>query len=292
MAWSNQWSRVRSKAVQVARGAAVAVVLLCVAAGIARADAQHDALARARHDLAVSEQVLARLTERVEVARASAATRPEERARLDEYLVRVRALVAENRERVRHLEERVAGQSRSNTGGSGAPIAAATEAEQVAMLDAKLNNSLEAFDQLLLDEARKARAREAEASADAGNGGSGVRSGKGGKGAAGSRNAGSAGGDSTAAKRGADKDSGAEARSDGGPRGTTSDGSPGGPVGGSERGASGTETAGAPPADVGDGNDDDIVARQIRKAAEAERDPELRKKLWDEYRKYKQGTSG
>jgi len=30
---------------------------------------------------------------------------------------------------------------------------------------------------------------------------------------------------------------------------------------------------------VGDGNDDDIVARQIRKAAESETDPELRKKL-------------
>jgi hypothetical protein len=43
---------------------------------------------------------------------------------------------------------------------------------------------------------------------------------------------------------------------------------------------------------VGDGNDDDIVARQIRRAAETEADPELRKKLWDEYRKYKQGTSG
>jgi hypothetical protein len=43
---------------------------------------------------------------------------------------------------------------------------------------------------------------------------------------------------------------------------------------------------------VGDGSDDDIVARQIRKAAESEPDPELRQKLWDEYRKYKQGTQG
>ncbi|MGV6807331.1 MAG: hypothetical protein ACWA5K_05455, partial [bacterium] len=41
------------------------------------------------------------------------------------------------------------------------------------------------------------------------------------------------------------------------------------------------------PADVGDGRDDDIVARQIREAAMKETDPVLREKLWDEYRKYK-----
>lgn len=42
-----------------------------------------------------------------------------------------------------------------------------------------------------------------------------------------------------------------------------------------------------PPDDVGDGQDDDIVARQLREAAEAETDPELREKLWEEYRAYK-----
>lgn len=46
---------------------------------------------------------------------------------------------------------------------------------------------------------------------------------------------------------------------------------------------------GAAPADVPDGHDDDIVARQIREAAIAETDPELKDKLWDEYRKYKRG---
>jgi hypothetical protein len=43
------------------------------------------------------------------------------------------------------------------------------------------------------------------------------------------------------------------------------------------------------PPDVGDGSDDDIVARQLREAAEKEEDPELREKLWDEYRAYKKG---
>jgi hypothetical protein len=30
-----------------------------------------------------------------------------------------------------------------------------------------------------------------------------------------------------------------------------------------------------------------VVARQLREAATAEKDPVLREKLWDEYRKYK-----
>lgn len=46
------------------------------------------------------------------------------------------------------------------------------------------------------------------------------------------------------------------------------------------------------PIDVPSGDDDDVIARQLRKAAAQEQDPELREKLWDEYRKYKkQGAS-
>ena len=41
------------------------------------------------------------------------------------------------------------------------------------------------------------------------------------------------------------------------------------------------------PADIPDGTDDDVVARQIREAAMKEQDPELREKLWEEYRKYR-----
>jgi hypothetical protein len=40
------------------------------------------------------------------------------------------------------------------------------------------------------------------------------------------------------------------------------------------------------PPDIGDGSDDDVVARQIREAALNEQDPALREKLWQEYRNY------
>ena len=43
------------------------------------------------------------------------------------------------------------------------------------------------------------------------------------------------------------------------------------------------------PADLASAEGDDIIARQLREAAMKEPDPELREKLWDEYRKYKRG---
>ncbi len=277
----------------------LAAALLGAATGIVRAEAQSnsrsDVLVQARHDLAISEQVLARLTQRVATVRASSTTLAGERAQLDEYLVRVRALVATNRARVRSLEDQAAVKSSGASGApeSARPVAVATEAERVAMLDEKLRNSLEAFDKLLLDEARKARAHEVEAAAaDGGSGGGGGEGGNGGAGnRAGKHSAGSKNGQSGGRQAGASK-TGAEEASRDGSHGVVQEGSPGGPIGGSDPTASGQESASAPPPpDVGNGNDDDIVARQIRKAAEQEPDPELRKKLWDEYRKYKQGVT-
>lgn len=62
--------------------------------------------------------------------------------------------------------------------------------------------------------------------------------------------------------------------------------------GGRQRGAATGTRADLPhdaPSDVGNGNDDDVVARQLREAAESEADPALREKLWAEYRAYKRG---
>jgi hypothetical protein len=64
-----------------------------------------------------------------------------------------------------------------------------------------------------------------------------------------------------------------------------------GSVGGGIGGRSGAPpTDGAkypPPPDIPNGNDDDVVARQLREAAMREPDPAIREKLWTEYRKYK-----
>jgi len=263
------------------RLAGVASLLAAIALTPAQADPRSE-LAQARHDLAISEQVLARVSERVETARSDSSTSPQERQRLDDYLARVRDLVELNRQRVRSLEQTAevlpASLPAGGTGGGGVP-AAATQAEEVAALDAKLSGSLAEFDQLLLEEARKARARAPTRASASGSaaGSNGEAAGKG------ARKSGSKGSGANGAA--GSSGSSADAKQSG-----SGPGSPGGRIEGTDPGTPGA-TAAVPP-DVGDGSDDDIVARQIRRAAETESDPELRAKLWDEYRKYKQGTKG
>jgi hypothetical protein len=50
-------------------------------------------------------------------------------------------------------------------------------------------------------------------------------------------------------------------------------------------------SATAPKATIPDGDDNDVIARQLREAAEAETDPKVKEKLWAEYRKYKNQQS-
>lgn len=145
-----------------------------------------------------------------------------------------------------------------------------TRTEATSTLDAELNADLGEFDQRLLREQERVKAK---ASGPAG------RSGTGAAGAAGASGEGGAESGTSSGSRSAVERTGADA--------------------GLERPA---ETAGAgkgqksasppppPPPDTPDGRDDDVVARQLREAAEQETDPELRKKLWDEYRRYKQGV--
>lgn len=64
-------------------------------------------------------------------------------------------------------------------------------------------------------------------------------------------------------------------------------GSVGGGMGGRRGGAPPTPAIYEAPDDIPEGNDDDVVARQLREAAMREPDPEVRDRLWNEYRKYK-----
>jgi len=59
-------------------------------------------------------------------------------------------------------------------------------------------------------------------------------------------------------------------------------------AGGGQRSGGAGATAFEPPVDIPDAGDDDIVARQLREAAENEPDPQLRARLWEEYREYKE----
>lgn len=141
--------------------------------------------------------------------------------------------------------------------------------EQLAGLDAELFAGLGEFDEMLLREQERVRAAApmTDAAGDAGM---------------------SEGADGTDGTDGAEGTEGAEGESatesQGGTDARSSNGGGAGPGSRRPGGKPGT------PADIPDGSDDDVVARQLREAAEKETDPELKKKLWEEYRKYKKGT--
>ncbi len=142
-----------------------------------------------------------------------------------------------------------------------------TDAERAAVLDAELNAELGEFDQRLLREQEQVKAAKPR-TAGGGQGGAGSA-------AEGGRSGGLA---------------------DSGDPGATDESRENGdlaappPASGAAGGPGHQTTVRDQPKDVPDGSDDDVVARQLREAAQRETDPELKKKLWEEYRKYKQGT--
>ncbi len=161
---------------------------------------------------------------------------------------------------------------------------AVTPEEQRAAINRRIDDSLVVFDRGIRtaqDAINKERG-EAEAAGAAGGNGSGEGSGPFG---AGSGAGGTGGAKGTSGSAGTGSGSGAAA-----PGASTAG------QGSSNHGAGTPSSAGAGgggggpshvPADVGDGNDDDIVARQLREAAMKEKDPKLQEKLWQEYRDYK-----
>jgi len=166
------------------------------------------------------------------------------------------------------------GHKGSDTGG------ARTGEEQTSGLDRKLDRSLEEFDGLLLDEQQ--RVAEASGAAHSGSSGSG---------GSGSRAPGQSGEGAPAAESNPRRESGASA-SGGSPDAPT--GKPGEQQSGAAGATSSRESDQRPPipSDVGDGGDDDVIARQLREAAMSEEDPDLREKLWQEYRDYKESLGG
>jgi hypothetical protein len=154
-----------------------------------------------------------------------------------------------------------------------------TAEEQVAALDEMLMAGLGEYDERLLREQERIKAATPNTNSDSGGGAGGDGGGGDGDG----------GGDQ------GDSDSDGEANGQGGmagnsqETGTTGGQREGGAVDNSGRSGEGGSESEQPP-DVGDGSDDDVVARQLREAAEKETDPELKEKLWEEYRRYKKGT--
>ena len=160
-----------------------------------------------------------------------------------------------------------------------------TAEEQVEALDAMLMAGLGEYDERLLREQERIKAdapsNDSGSGGGAGSGGEGDGDGSGGEG----DSEGDAGGDGNSDGRNSGGTAGTNPQS-----GQTGGQPAGGPVD-SSRGSGERGNDRDQPADIPDGSDDDVVARQLREAAEQETDPELKEKLWEEYRRYKRGTN-
>jgi hypothetical protein len=262
-------------------------------------------LEKARDDLRVSQATEKRIAAELEKLKQSGNASAEDIRNYEAYHERVQAMVAENRKIVEKME---AAQARHSSASKGSQAAASGESEvgsdpsipeeitqdQVAALDRQLSASLGEFDAMLLKEmetietesAEKMRdlAQEAAAAAkrlkekgvDLGSDESestddaskqdeqGDQGEEGQQGKAGEKEASS----SSQTEPGSDDDAVASRDQ---PKG---DGS--GPTG--KKGSRYSK------------KDDDIVARQLREAAENETDPELKEKLWKEYEDYRSNT--
>jgi hypothetical protein len=165
-----------------------------------------------------------------------------------------------------------------------------TPQEQVAALDRMLNAGLGEYDEKLLHEQERIKAATPNDNSDAG--------GDGGAGDGGAGDGSQGDGSEGEGSEGEGSEDGSEGE------GQETEGSPGGNrpgdqsgdqrSGGPEDGSTGSADQGSDsdqPSDIPDGSDDDVVARQLREAAENETDPELKAKLWEEYRRYKRGTN-
>jgi hypothetical protein len=254
----------------------------------ASADTADARLAEARKNLRISEETEKRIASELEKLKKSGSASPEAVGDYEAYLKNVQAMTAENRKILEKMEKsysaRSSDESTSHASGSGKPDqmpASAIPEEQtqdeVAALDRQLNASLNEFDEKLLKEMDEIRAESAGKMQDL------------------ARDA------AEAAKRLREKglDAGSSESESTGQADDQEQKPESGQDSGSSEDKTGSETAsgsGSGKTDQGSARnekrragyeDDDIVARQLREAAEKETDPELKKKLWKEYEEYK-----
>ena len=225
--------------------------------------------------------------------------------KIDEYCQQLRIEFGED------VVENLPCSERSQAYGEVQPGSVETSKEQVEELERLFGESLEQFDDKLLKEderlsERQPRDRESGYSYG-GSQGQGSEGGSAGTGQASGQGEGS--GQSTGSE-GTEGQGSQESETEGT---RTADGKGGSATGTGEEGGASTAGGadsgkGAGPSAPGSGagqsagssseagkveldtRDDDVVARQLREAAEKETDPELKKKLWEEYRKYKEGV--
>ena len=263
-----------------------------VPAHAAPPDAIIATLENARRDLEINTALEDRIADNLEQLQRTGQTPCEVITDYEAYLARVRAMVAENRQLVEQLERlhlqrtfttssQQASEAEAFQEMIDAPIPEAEMTGEVTALDRELNASLSEFDDMLLEELKLIREKSspkidalAQEAAEAAE---------------------------RLRERGIDIDvnpSEMESDSQEESENPATDTASGAAKRTGDSDSSATTTGQAADGVEGDrqkqterydGSDDDIVARQLREAAEQETDPVLKEKLWQEYEAYKRG---
>lgn len=250
----------------------------------------------ARENLRISEATELHIASELEKLNNSENVSPELIKDYEAYLGRVQEMVTENRRIVKEMEAAYAGHapSRQPSGSSTSPDAGKKldpeipdkeELDEMAYLEREFGDSLASFDEMLLKKWDEILAKSTEKMKDlseevAAAGQQAEQKGE---------EADTSSAETTAEVQEETEDSregeippeeGVDAQK------TTAEGRES-----ESRGEGKGQTPTQKQRSYSSGDDDDIVARQIREAAEKETDPELKEKLWKEYEEYKKGSS-
>jgi hypothetical protein len=247
-------------------------------------------LQEARENLQTSRETEKRIASELEQLKKSGKASAEAIKDYEEYLSRVRAMTAENRKIMEQMEaayeRHTPGESDSNSAVSNKRdkmvdpnIPEEQTVDEVAALDKEFNESLAKFDDRLLKEMDAIRAGSAKKLQDLAQEAADAAKRLRDKGVD-VDTSGSESSEETDAQKEASESSRETETTGGTAEAETAsrDGSRKGGKGASADDRHRTDT-----------EDDDIVARQLREAAENETDPELKEKLWKEYEEYKKG---
>ncbi len=246
-------------------------------------------LQKAREDLRLIQETRDRIASEVAALKASGKASPEVATAYETYLARVQDMVVENQNLVARMEKTYSAHQPPAQAAT-PPGPGAESEDRIKALDRQFDESLAAFDEMLLRELRVLQAASAkrmqglaETAAEAGRQASAKgREAAGEKGSSAEGAEGSTPEPAKGEKTGAGSD---QAKTSGG-------GKPGEAAGAAqEAGGWGSGGTGAPPSAYTPSADDDIVARQLREAAEKETDPELKAKLWKEYEEYRKSRA-
>lgn len=215
------------------------------------------------------------------------------------YLSRVQAMVAENRKVVAKMEALNArykiqkppdGSAHADSAGAmmDPAISGEQEVDEVAALDRQLDSSLAEFDEMLLKELDLIRAKSSERMRDLAEEAAAAANRLRDEGIeidAGFEEKPNESEEGSSKKQKADKTDKDTAEAVKGTRSGNNEDTT--ELSDRDKSRDGAEGSEGHPRNRYDPKNDDIVARQLREAAEEETDPELRKKLWKEYEQYK-----